>query len=278
MEKTVELLEQAGFRVDLGKHVLDRHGYLAGRDEDRISDLNDAFVDSEVRAIIATRGGKGAYRIADALDFAAAHNDPKLVVGFSEITIIQLALWQHANIPSLHGTPSAFYDGLLSETTYRACLTALSSGEPLHLRSMEDVPTSSLTTSGRAEGILVGGNLDMIVTGADWLIPKLNGNILFIEDVKKAGLGHIDRQMTRLLKSGYLENIAGIAVGQFTNFDTTDGWSVVDVLRDRLALIDVPILGGLPLGHGRDALVIPIGTHAVIDADEGTLTVEAAVR
>src|SRR5947208_2595520 len=100
------LLESLGLRVELGRHVFDRLGYLAGLDADRLADINDALNDASVRAIITTRGGKGAYRIADGLDFSAMRADPKLLVGFSEVTILHLALRHHAGD---HGLRAACY-------------------------------------------------------------------------------------------------------------------------------------------------------------------------
>jgi muramoyltetrapeptide carboxypeptidase len=131
-----------------------------------------------------------------------------------------------------------------------------------------DEPTSVLTTRGQAHGILLGGNLDMIATAAGWVLPNLEGTILLIEDVEK-GLGHIDRHLTRLLKAGCLNGILGVAIGQFTGFDQASGWTVIDVLRDRLTPLGVPILGGLPLGHRPNAFAVPIGTEARIRRRSG---------
>ena len=125
--------------------------------------------------------------------------------------------------------------------------------------------------------ILLGGNLDMIATAAGWTLPGLQGAILLIEDVEK-GLGHVDRNLTRLLKSGALAGVAGVAVGQFTGFASSKGVTVVELLRERLAHLAVPILGGLPFGHGDNPVAVPVGTQAVLDASGGTLTVAAAMR
>jgi muramoyltetrapeptide carboxypeptidase len=272
--RSVALLEGLGLRAELGRHVFDRLGYLAGSDADRLADLDDALRDPGVRAVIATRGGKGAYRIAGDLDFAALRGDPKPLVGFSEVTILHLAAWHHAGVPGIHG---ACWDaerfGTVSATSFtRALFTA----EPITVHSRPDETTAPLTGRGRASGVLLGGNLDMVAAAAGWALPSLHGAILLIEDVEK-GLGHLDRHLTRLLKAGCLDGVVGIAVGQFTGCGPSRGWSVVDLLRDRLAPLGVPILGGLPLGHGADAVAIPVGTEAVLDADQGTLTVAPAV-
>lgn len=273
--RSIQLLENLGLRVDLGRHIFDKYGYLAGRDEYRLADLNGALNDPAVRAVIATRGGKGAYRIADSLDFQAMRADPKLLIGFSEVTILHLALWHYACVPGIHG---ACWDvEQFGEASAQSFQRAILTTEPVIIRSASDEATSALTTRGQVRGTLLGGNLDMIAAAAGWVLPNLKGAILLIEDVEK-GLGHIDRHLTRLLKAGYLNGILGIAVGQFMGFKESCGWNVADVLRDRLAPLGVPMLGGLPLGHGPNAIALPIGTEAILDADHGTLTVEPATR
>ena len=110
------MLGSWGLVVEIARHAFDAHGhYLAGRDEDRLADLNDALRDPGVRAIVATCGGKGAYRIADGLDFAAARADPKPLVGFSETTILHLALWQRCRVGGLHGPHAAWVDAFNGE-------------------------------------------------------------------------------------------------------------------------------------------------------------------
>ncbi|WP_258124177.1 S66 peptidase family protein [Mesorhizobium onobrychidis] len=275
VEQIATLLESNGLRVQLGRHVFDRFGYLAGRDEDRLKDLNEAINDASVRAIIATRGGKGAYRIADALDFAALRADPKPLIGFSEITVLHLAMWRNARVPGIHGAcwPAEQF-GVRAEQSF---LHAILSTEAVTVQSVPGEITSALTTSGQARGILLGGNLDMIATAAGWALPCLRGAILLIEDVEK-GLGHVDRNLTRLLKSGALNGVAGVAIGQFSGFASSKGVTIVDLLRERLSHLGVPILGGLPLGHGDRPVAVPIGTEAVLDTSCRTLSVMAAVQ
>lgn len=275
--KTKAMLEGLGLIVEIGHHAFDEWGYMAGRDEDRLADINDAFRDPGVKAVIATRGGKGAYRIADKLDFDALRQNPKLLVGFSEITILHLAIWKHCKLTAIHGAAwGEDFDKAAAESFRKAVFTT----DQVTIAARESEPTSALTTSGTATGILVGGNQDMISTAAGWILPRLNGVILLLEDVDKR-LGFIDRQLTMLEKGGYLKGIAGIAVGQYYKCggdETTKGdWTAVDVLRDQLMRLDVPILGGLPLGHGHHPLAIPLGVVATIDTNTKTLSVEAGV-
>ena len=272
------MLTQLGLTCEIAPHALDEHRYMAGTDEDRLADLNDALRDPGVQAIFATRGGKGAYRIADGLDFAAARANPKILLGFSEITILHLALLKHARVAGIHGAPwdpESF--GAATAASFRQ---AVFTTDPITIRSIAHEPTGALTTGGVATGPLIGGNQDSIATAAGWGLPSFEGAILLLESVNMR-LGHIDRQLTMLRNAGHLRGIVGVAVGQYTNcgpesFEPPE-WSVIDVLRDRLCSLGVPVLGGLPIGHGPSPNAVPIGTMATLDADAGQLRVEAGV-
>lgn len=271
-------LADLGLVVEVGAHATDRLGYLAGRDEDRLDDFNQALRDPGVRAVIATRGGKGAYRIAAGLDVEAVKKDPKLIVGFSEITVIHLFLLRACGLVGLHGAPwNAKTHGEASAASF---VSAAFQSAPIALASDPDEPTAVLTTSGAASGPLIGGNQDLVAIASGWALPPLDGAILLLE-AYNLRLGHIDRQLTMLKNSGALDGIVGVAVGQYTDCGTdalTQGdWTEIDVLSDRLSLLGVPVLGGLPIGHGVGPRAVPLGTTATIDADLGTLVVAPAV-
>ncbi|TWS95956.1 LD-carboxypeptidase [Reyranella sp. CPCC 100927] len=266
------VLRSWGLDVDFGEHAFDKDGYLAGTDDQRLADVNAALRDPTVRAIFATRGGKGSYRIADRLDFATARRDPKFLVGFSDITILHLSLWRECRLVGLHGALMDDDPGCLSPQSAAALKSALMRDDAIVLRSRDEEPTAALTTNGRATGPLIGGNLSMIATAAGWALPDLRGAILLIEAVNMY-VGQVDRQLTMLRKAGHLAGLAGVAVGQFTDFKPSDGWSLIDLLRDHLAALGVPILGGLPLGHGSHPLAVPVGSMACLDATARTLTV-----
>jgi muramoyltetrapeptide carboxypeptidase len=277
VEDTAKRLTAMGLKVEIGEHVFDRLGYLAGKDEDRLADINDALRDPGVKAVIATMGGKGAYRIADGMDFAAARKYPKLLVGFSEITILHLALYKNCGYAGIHGAPwGKSFGKATADSFYKTCFTT----DPSTIRTNPEESTATLTTHGKVSGILLGGNQDLMATAAGWMLPSFKGAILLIEAVGLR-LGHIDRQLTMLKNAGHLDGIVGIAVGQYTNCTsdaTTQGdWTAMDVLRDRLPRLGVPILGGLPIGHGDNPIAVPLGVMATLDADAGVLTVAAGV-
>jgi muramoyltetrapeptide carboxypeptidase len=276
----VEILTGWGLAVEIGVHVFDTLGhYLAGRDEDRLADMNDALRDPGVRAIFSTSGGKGAYRIAHGLDFDAASRDPKPLVGFSEITILHLARWHRCRAVGFHGPHVAWSDEYYGNTAADSLRQAVMEPEPITIRQDPCDLTAEVVVEGTATGILMGGNLDMIGMAVGWSCPSFAGAILLIEDVDKP-IGRIDRTLTQLLRSGCLEGVKGVAVGQFIrSAEPKPGkWSIIDVLQDQLSSLGVPVLGGLPIGHGPCPLTVPLGTIARLDTAARTLTVEPGVR
>jgi muramoyltetrapeptide carboxypeptidase len=278
LAESTEVLERWGLVVELGAHALDEWGYMAGRDEDRLADLNDAFGDPGVRAIIATRGGAGAYRIADRIDFDAVRADPKPVVGFSDITNIHLALWANTGLATVHGS-------LAGPTARSGARRLLTRPEPSTIPRNPNAVSAGIEVPGRATGPLIGGNLRELVGWIGAGLPDLAGAIVLLEDLRHAGIGQIDRHLTHLIRSGALDGVAAIALGSFEGFDgyTDRGWSVTDVLRDRLGDLGVPVLGGLDLGHhlvgpdgDPDQSAATLGASADLDTDRGTLTVGPA--
>ena len=279
----VEELTSWGLRPEVGEHVFGQWGYMAGRDEDRLSDLNSAFGDPGVRAVFAAMGGKGTYRIVDDLDTDALRRDPKPVVGFSDITHLHLALWARCRLAALHGPFPNANDERCGPASADAVRRALMTTDPVTLHRDAGQATAAVTVEGTATGVLVGGNLSAVRTETGAGLPSLDGAILFLEHQRGTGLGEVDRALTQLTRAGALEGLRGVALGQFLGFEqdaddaTLGGWGIADILRDRLTRLGVPVLGGLPAGHGPHPPTVPLGTRATIDTAEGTLTVEAAV-
>ncbi|HEX6970012.1 MAG TPA: LD-carboxypeptidase [Micromonosporaceae bacterium] len=274
----VELLTGWGLRPVLAPNVYARKGYLAGDDARRAADLNAAFADPFVRGIICTRGGYGAQRIVDAIDMDLVRRDPKVVVGFSDITALQLALWRDARLASVHGPGAAWQDDRTPPESAQSLRAALMSTAPVVVKRVETEETAPVVVPGTATGTLLGGNLCLIVSSIGTPgMPDLTGAILLIEDVDEPPY-KVDRMLTQLRRCGALNGIAGVAVGQFTG--CVDRWpvTVADVLAERLGDLGVPVLGGLPIGHGGGQLTVPVGVPATLDTAAGTLTVSPAVR
>jgi muramoyltetrapeptide carboxypeptidase len=274
----VELLTGWGLRPVLAPNAYARQGYLAGADALRAADLDTAFADPQVRGVICTRGGYGAQRVVDAIDMAAVRRDPKVVAGFSDITALHLALWRGARLAGVHGPGAAWRDERTPLASAESLHAAMTSTEPVTVRAVEGEETFGVRVGGRATGRLLGGNLCLVVASLGTPdMPDLSGAVLLLEDVQEPPY-KVDRMLTQLRRAGALDGLAGVAVGQFT--DCADGWdtTVADVLVECLGDLGVPVLGGLPIGHGPGQLTVPVGTRATLDADAGTLSVVAAVR
>ncbi|MFC8618814.1 LD-carboxypeptidase [Micromonospora purpureochromogenes] len=274
----VELLTGWGLRPVLAPNAYARRGYLAGDDALRAADLNAAFADPEVRGVICTRGGYGAQRVVDLIDMAAVRRDPKVVAGFSDITALQFALWRGARLAGVHGPGAAWLDERTPLRSAESLHAALMTTEPVTVAATPDEETFPVRVPGRAVGPLLGGNLCLITASIGTPdMPDLTGAVLLIEEVQEPPY-KVDRMLTHLRRAGVLDGVAGVAVGQFT--ECADGWdtTVTDVLTECLGDLGVPVLGGLPVGHGVGQLTVPVGTRATLDADAGTLTVSPAVR
>ncbi|GGM66123.1 peptidase S66 [Dactylosporangium sucinum] len=260
----IELLEGWGLRVELGRHVFAEHGYLAGRDADRLDDLNAALADPRVRAVICTRGGYGAQRIADAVRWGP----PKHLVGFSDITALQLSLWRVARRPAVHGPGAAWFDDRLPDISEMSLKSALMSTGELVAPRVEDGP---LVEGPPATGLLLGGNLTMLATTLGTSdMPDLSGAILLLEDVGEAPY-RLDRMLTQLIRAGALAGVAGVAVGQFTQCADHRPVTAFEVLQERLGTLGCPVLGGLPIGHGFGQLTVVVGAPATLDTQNGVL-------
>lgn len=277
LEAAVKVLEGWGLRPRVYPHALDRHSFYAGTDADRLADLNHALNDPEIRAVLCNRGGYGAQRIVGQMDLDAVRRDPKLLSGFSDITVLHGALWAQARVASVHGPVATQLGG--SQSFAAGLRHALMTTEPVLLKANPQAGTGSVRTGGRAQGVLLGGNLSMLSTcvGTPFM-PDLKGAILLLEDVGEAAY-RVDRMLTHLGNSGVLQGLAGIALGDFSvPHNAAGAITPADVLLERLGGLGIAVLGGLPVGHGEANQAVPLGTDAVLDADAGTLLVSAAAN
>ena len=260
-----------GLQPQLGDHAMDRRGYMAGDDADRVEDLNLALRDPAVRAVVASRGGCGGLRLVRDVDRRALERDPKPLIGYSDITALH-RVWLASGVPAVHGAAAGDHRETLRSQLMDGTATVVEQdGRAL---------TASLNTAGRASGVLVGGNLEMLARTVGVVDTPWDGCILLIEANRAAGLGMVDRAFTQLRLSGALGGIAGVAVGSFDQFAGFEdrGWTILDTLHDLLDDLGVPILGGLPLGHVDHPVPVPLGVPAVLDAGARRLEVHPLVR
>lgn len=279
LESGIALLKSWDLDVQVSPHAYDRHGYLAGDDATRAAELNAALCDPRVRGLFCTRGGYGVSRMVDEVDFDAVRADPKPVVGYSDITALFNALYVHGGVCGVHGPVLNTFSSDQDASVAEALRAAVMTDAPVRLSPHPDEPTGSLTQGSAAvTGRLLGGNLSLVVDAVGTSsCPDYTGAILFCEEVNEEPY-RLDRILTQLRRAGTLDGIAGIVLGQFTGCVDDDwDWDVLDVLRDRLSGLGVPILGGLRFGHGEHPLSVPFGTIATMDPVARTLVAQAAV-
>lgn len=263
-----------------GAHWKDRFGYLAGTDQNRAADVNAAFADPSIRAVFATRGGWGSARMLPYLDWKSIRANPKLLVGFSDITALHLAIQARAGFPTIHGPGGG---SSWSKYSYAAFRDLVFDGKlPLYRnpvatqdRLVQREGRVNTLRSGKATGKLIGGNLTVLthLVGTSWL-PDFTGAILFMEDTDEAPY-RIDRMLTQLGQAGILRKVAGVVFGQCTNCKPSDGstslFTLADVLQQHLQPLGVPAYSGAMFGHIDDQFSLPVGCRAEIDADAGTI-------
>jgi muramoyltetrapeptide carboxypeptidase len=267
----VRTLEQAGFRVRVGAAALNRHGYLAGTDRERLADVCAMFEDDAVRAIVAARGGYGTGRLLPLLDTAVAQAHPKIVVGYSDVTFLLVQLVQRAELVAFHGPMLA---DLERNGGGAAALIRLLSGD----RGGWSMSATTIVQPGTAEGLLVGGCLSILVStlGTPYAIETA-GRILFLEDVNEKPY-RIDRMLTQLRQAGKLDAVAGVVVGEMAGCTSgpDEAVTVLDVVREAFASARYPVVFGLATGHGRGATTLPLGIRARL-AGERLLLLESPV-
>jgi muramoyltetrapeptide carboxypeptidase len=273
-----EIVRSLGLVPHTGEYAQSKRGYLAGSDEERAADFNAALRDPQVRGIFALRGGYGTMRILDRIDYEALERDPKVVLGYSDLTALLNTITKRTGIPTFHGPVAALSEFTRNEIEWlRAALMRPRPLGDLH------VPSSRTLVGGTASGRIAGGNLSLIsaLIGTPYAIDT-DGAILLVEEVDESPY-RVDRMLTQLRLSGALEGVAGIVAGGFTNCDVGEehryaGMRLDDVLRDRLEDLDIPVLLDVPVGHIHEQWTLPLGVSVTLDADARTLSLpEAAV-
>ena len=273
----VQFLEQRGFRVVRGEHVLECNGYLAGTDGQRRSDLNAMLRDPGIRAVLFARGGYGIMRVLDSLDHQAVHRDAKLLLGMSDLAALQLSLFAQCRLVSLSGPMVGVQIGAgldpLSEEWLLQALTSPLAGRELLPPGFDSL---RVVRSGDARGALLGGCLSMVTAllGTKHA-PSFTGAILLLEDLNEP-LYRIDRIVTQLRLARVLGDAVGIVLGHFVGPDGEDlGEGTDRLVREATADNPVPIISGFPHGHSLPNLTVPHGIPVELRTDPPSLTVIA---
>ncbi|MCE1198910.1 MAG: LD-carboxypeptidase [Marinilabiliales bacterium] len=265
VHKAAALLREHGFLVELSAHALGQHYQYSGSDEERSADLQQALDDPAVKAIFFTRGGYGSLRTFMRLDWSRFLKHPKWMVGFSDITVFHSYLTCQG-IASIHGVMSAFFFEEGRQSISFEQMLSMLKGEP-YLLNLAPHP---LNRSGKASGILTGGNLSLIygVRGTT-LDPDFRNKILFLEDILEFDY-HIDRMMMNLRFGKVLEQLAGLVVGYFTDTKPSAvpfGMNAYETILDAVSGYDYPVIFGFPAGHEMPNHPLLMGAEAFMEVD-----------
>ena len=253
--KAQAYLERRNLRVTLGRNIFKTCRYMAGSDDERVSDLHEAFENPEVNAIICARGGYGSIRLIKMIDFDLIRRNPKIFCGYSDITALSLMFAKHSDLITFSGpmAQSDFND--VTEFTANSFFNVLSGG-------FEEYMSTETYRSGNTEGIIWGGNLSTIVSlcGIDF-IPE-EDFIFFTEDLNEAPY-RIDKMLTQLVNiKEFRKHCKGIVFGEF--LDCGDENWITEILTETAAILDVPAYGGFKFTHAADKQTVPVGAYGIL--------------
>lgn len=288
-DESIKNLQSIGFKVECGKHLLDKHGYLAGKDENRADDVNQMFADKKIDGIVCARGGYGCNRILPLLDYKIIKENPKVLVGYSDITSLVCGIYSKTGLIGFHGPVgiSTFNDysvkifnNVLINPKNKYCFP-----EPEDTSDKPELKLFSVT-KGKAKGRLIGGNLSVIASliGTEYDVDTTD-KIIFLEDVSEEPY-RIDRMLTQMILAGKFKKAAGVALGVFSKCEPkpdqsgiTNSFNMLEVIADRLSGLNIPVVYGFSFGHIVNKFTIPCGVLAELDANNKKLTLlESAVK
>lgn len=260
----IAVIKSMGYQVKIPDSIFKAQGYLAGSDAERAELLMNLFTDESVKAILCARGGFGSMKLLPLLDFEAIRANPKVLMGFSDITALLVAIFDRCRIVTFHG-PLVTTLKKDRGKTCSAFVEAVSSGTPMVLKPRQP----EVLGPGKASGILMGGNLTSLchLLGTPYE-PDFNGRLLFLEDRQEAPY-RIDRMFSQLHLSGHLDGVSGVILGTFEACGSLD--DVYAIVKEVFRPTGIPILAGFELGHGTENLTVPIGLEAKMNTEDGSL-------
>jgi len=273
-KKGIEYLKDRGYKIIEGSSLSGNYGYLSAPDEQRAREINDFFTQNSIDAIFCARGGWGTLRILDKLDYETIAKNPKLLVGYSDITSLQLAIWQKCRIPSISGPMVAVEMGAgILDFTARYFWDQIENTKDNYSIDLNALNNIEYIKDGRCSGTVLGGCLSLIAhqLGTPY-IPDFKNAILFIEDVGEKPY-KIDRYMAQLKQAGVFEEICGLIAGEFVDCeDENGGFSVKEIIEQYTHNRDYPVLYNFPYGHQAKKIAMPIGVAANLDTAKKNLT------
>lgn len=278
-DRCIQVLEEMGYRVTLGsclRKLLNYHNYLSGEARLRADEINRMFADPAVKAIFCTRGGYGSSHIMPYLDYGLVRQNPKIFVGFSDITNIHTAFQMFGQIVTFHGpmVKSNMLKGF-DDYTRESLFAALNMKDSLEFLNPPQEDTFHVINDGMAKGMLTGGNLSLIARSiGTFFQPDTTGKLLFLEDIGES-IARIDMYITQMEYAGIFDYVKGILFGDFTDCTHDDydaAYKIDDFLKDRFSGYPVPVMSNIRSGHNMPMGTIPLGTECTLDAYHKTIT------
>lgn len=265
-------LNKLGYNVKIGRTCYSSYkGYLSNQDEIRAIDLERMFLDKSVDAIMCIRGGYGSTRILDLIDFAIIRDNPKIFIGFSDVTALHICINQISGLMTYHGIMAASIKKW-DKFTYKSLINALNFQNELIIENPNDEDLKSLTT-GEASGILTGGNLSLLIStlGTKYEI-NTKDKILFIEEIGEYTY-KIDRMLNHLYMCNKFNDCKGVIFGEFTNCKKAyeDEEEVIDIIREIAMKVNKPIMYNLKSGHCIPMVTIPLGIECTMNCNKNLI-------
>lgn len=256
----IRALESLGYEVVLGGHIYEKKAYLAGKDSQRVKDLNEAIRDPEVDAIICARGGYGSMRLLEGVEYDTFLRRPKIIVGFSDITALLHALYQKCGVITFHG-PMVGNVKERDDANFLALIKIISANEPWEMT----LEGAKVLRTGSAHGRIIGGNLSIITSliGSPYF-PEVKDCLLFLEDTNEP-LYRIDRMLTSLRLKGVFAGVNAVVAGEFHSCCEEQG--LCELVMEVVGDLEIPVVLGAPFGHGANNFPFPIGSQAVLDTE-----------
>lgn len=280
--KVTRIIKKLGFNLKIGESCLQKYGgYLAGTAKTRAKELEELFVAPEVKAILCLRGGYGSLQLLDLLDYELMAKNPKIFIGYSDITALHIAFWQRANLATVHG-PMAATDLArgMDETSWKYFWKLLTEPKPLGLLANPADEALICIVPGKTSGPIVGGNLSMIsaTMGTPFELDT-QGKILFLEDIGEEPY-KIDRMLTQLALAGKFAACSGVILGTWTQCTSKrypDSFTVLELAKEIIAPYGKPTVYNLQAGHGQINLSLPLGVYSTLDATNKKLVIEESI-
>jgi len=287
-QESIGNLQVLGFEVEYSDKLMLMNGYFSGSDKERAEDINEMFERDDIKGILCARGGYGCVRTLPHIDYDIIKENPKVLIGYSDVTALHYGIFKKTGLITFHGPVGiSNYSDFSKKYFKQVVMNPVEEIELTSSASGNNDNVYGLTTinSGTASGELVGGNLSIVVSliGTDYDIDT-KGKIIFLEEYVEEPY-RVDRMLTQMIQAGKFDEAAGIALGVFRKCESkeenpsfSNSFNLMEVLKDRLSDLKIPVAYGLFFGHVKDKFTIPFGIKAELDADNYKLKLlEAAV-